>query len=452
MGIGDWGLGIGDWGLGPIPNPQSPIPNPQLNKKFFLKVKIKIIFIYLKIIKQLIEKINLNKLLFYLLLYIILIFMGCSNNDYGIKTNEDFFTKSFYESSKEKRKYENNYIKKNNSNNNNKSHTSNFSDLNIYQNKSYFDNLINNEIPKMDFGKLAEETELVKDFENRDGIYKDNNSSNQFIDEEKKTIKNNEKKTSEKSIQKKLNKNLSIKTDEEKKIKNNELENNSDDENIKSEEILSDNKNKDFSQIYKFSETIKFKFNSPFPLPAKLPILDFSPNLSKLTISIIGKEKSGKTSLFTKYIHNKFPKNYESTIEINENSDMNFNYNNKNIQLIIIDTPPIPKYDTFNIVQEQINKSHIIIYIFDATEEDIIFSIKLTFKNFDFIKEQIVCILANKMDIRNKNTEENINIVENFCKERNYDFIPISVLEFESTDITELFEEIVMDYFKKYKY
>jgi len=54
--MGDWGLGIGDWGLGPIPNPQSPIPNPQspyimflnINKKYFLKIKIiyKFYFIY----------------------------------------------------------------------------------------------------------------------------------------------------------------------------------------------------------------------------------------------------------------------------------------------------------------------------------------------------------------------------------------------------------------------
>ena len=322
----------------------------------------------------------------------------------------------------------------------------------------------------MDFGNLAEEKEIIKDIENREGIFKDNEeSNNNKYEEEKKIFENEENKTNKNEDNNSNNTQNYLKKQTRKKTKFFTKKNNNDNNeskkdetnesnisninNIKSKENLSNNSNKkkEFSQIYKFSNNIKFKFNSPFPKPLEKQMIDFSPNPSKLIITIIGKEYSGKTSLFSKYIHSKLPKNYESTHEINENSDMNFNYNEKNIKLVIIDTPPIPKSENLNVVQEQINKSHIIIYIFDVTEEDIIFSIDLTFKNFDFIDKQIVCVLANKMDTPNEYTDDNVDIVENFCKEKNFDFIPISVMKFKIKEIVELFEEIIMDYFKKYK-
>jgi len=396
--------------------------------------------------------------------------MGCSSNNYGVQTNEDFFTKSFYESSKERRKKEKNENKKDNASNINQIETDYFNNENSNKCKSYFDNLINNEIPKMDFGNLAEEKEIIKDIENREGIFKDNEeSNNNKYEEEKKIFENEENKTNKNEENNSNNTQNYLKKQTRKKTKfftkknnndNNETKKDETNEsnisninNIKSKENLSNNSNKkkEFSQIYKFSNNIKFKFNSPFPKPLEKQMIDFSPNPSKLIITIIGKEYSGKTSLFSKYIHSKLPKNYESTHEINENSDMNFNYNEKNIKLVIIDTPPIPKSENLNVVQEQINKSHIIIYIFDVTEEDIIFSIDLTFKNFDFIDKQIVCVLANKMDTPNEYTDDNVDIVENFCKEKNFDFIPISVMKFKIKEIVELFEEIIMDYFKKYK-
>ena len=396
--------------------------------------------------------------------------MGCSSNNYGVQTNEDFFTKSFYESSKERRKKEKNENKKDNASNINQIETDYFNNENSNKCKSYFDNLINNEIPKMDFGNLAEEKEIIKDIENREGIFKDNEeSNNNKHEEEKKIFENVENKTNKNEENNSNNTQNYLKKQTRKKTKfftkknnndNNETKKDETNEsnisninNIKSKENLSNNSNKkkEFSQIYKFSNNIKFKFNSPFPKPLEKQMIDFSPNPSKLIITIIGKEYSGKTSLFSKYIHSKLPKNYESTHEINENSDMNFNYNEKNIKLVIIDTPPIPKSENLNVVQEQINKSHIIIYIFDVTEEDIIFSIDLTFKNFDFIDKQIVCVLANKMDTPNEYTDDNVDIVENFCKEKNFDFIPISVVKFKIKEIVELFEEILMDYFKKYK-
>ena len=396
--------------------------------------------------------------------------MGCSSNNYGVQTNEDFFTKSFYESSKERRKKEKNENKKDNASNINQIETDYFNNENSNKCKSYFDNLINNEIPKMDFGNLAEEKEIIKDIENREGIFKDNEeSNNNKYEEEKKIFENEENKTNKNEDNNSNNTQNYLKKQTRKKTKFFTKKNNNDNNeskkdetnesnisninNIKSKENLSNNSNKkkEFSQIYKFSNNIKFKFNSPFPKPLEKQMIDFSPNPSKLIITIIGKEYSGKTSLFSKYIHSKLPENYESTHEINENSDMNFNYNEKNIKLVIIDTPPIPKSENLNVVQEQINKSHIIIYIFDVTEEDIIFSIDLTFKNFDFIDKQIVCVLANKMDTPNEYTDDNVDIVENFCKEKNFDFIPISVMKFKIKEIVELFEEIIMDYFKKYK-
>ena len=396
--------------------------------------------------------------------------MGCSSNNYGVQTNEDFFTKSFYESSKERRKKEKKENKKDNASNINQIETDYLNNENSNKCKSYFDNLINNEIPKMDFGNLAEEKEIIKDIENREGIFKDNEeSNNNKYEEEKKIFENVENKTNKNEENNSNNTQNYLKKQTRKKTKFFTKKNNNDNNeskkdetnesnisninNIKSKENLSNNSNKkkEFSQIYKFSNNIKFKFNSPFPKPLEKQMIDFSPNPSKLIITIIGKEYSGKTSLFSKYIHSKLPKNYESTHEINENSDMNFNYNEKNIKLVIIDTPPIPKSENLNVVQEQINKSHIIIYIFDVTEEDIIFSIDLTFKNFDFIDKQIVCVLANKMDTPNEYTDDNVDIVENFCKQKNFDFIRISVMKFKIKEIVELFEEIIMDYFKKYK-
>ena len=177
----------------------------------------------------------------------------------------------------------------------------------------------------------------------------------------------------------------------------------------------------------------------------------FIPNPETLFIAVIGYEKSGKTSFIRKYAKNLFDKMYVKTIGVIENKDRLYLHKDKNIQLVLIDTPPIPKNGTCEIVQEQISRSHIIIYIYDITEEDALFKIRLNFTNFDFKPKQIVAIIGNNIDKISKFSGENKALIINYCNEKKMLCDFISCAKSKTEEIENLVEKKIINYyFEKY--
>ena len=177
----------------------------------------------------------------------------------------------------------------------------------------------------------------------------------------------------------------------------------------------------------------------------------FVPIPEKLFIAVIGYEKSGKSSFVKKYTKNLYDRVYVKTEEVLENKDRLFLYKDKNIQLVIIDTPPIPKHGTCQIVQEQISRAHIIIYVCDITEDDSLFKIKLNFTNFDFKPKSVIAIIGNCIDKISKFSGINKKNLVEYCNENKLLLNFISCAKNTATDIENIVEKrIIPRYFELY--
>ena len=142
---------------------------------------------------------------------------------------------------------------------------------------------------------------------------------------------------------------------------------------------------------------------------------------------------------------------YVKTEEVLENKDRLFLYKDKNIQLVIIDTPPIPKHGTCQIVQEQISRAHIIIYVCDITEDDSLFKIKLNFTNFDFKPKSVIAIIGNCIDKISKFSGINKKNLVEYCNENKLLLNFISCAKNTATDIENIVEKrIIPRYFELY--
>ena len=105
--------------------------------------------------------------------------------------------------------------------------------------------------------------------------------------------------------------------------------------------------------------------------------LIFSPDPSELIICVIGDEKCGKTSFIKKYVDDEFDKEYKKTEKI-EIEETETEIDSKKIILKLLDTPPLTDKKNIKMIQEEgINKSHIIIYIFDINDEHAEFKVRL---------------------------------------------------------------------------
>ena len=268
---------------------------------------------------------------------------------------------------------------------------------------SFLDHLME-EIPQMDFGKeataeeikevLGEESEEEDDEEEE----KENDKQENNTDEEKKSDdKEEEKKSDDKEEEKKREdkkeeKKLDVITEEEENDK--EEENKKTIEQTQAESKPNETTNNESTEPSgekKKKRKRKKKLPSISEEKSETPSEDiFVPIPEKLFIAVIGYEKSGKSSFVKKYTKNLYDRVYVKTEEVLENKDRLFLYKDKNIQLVIIDTPPIPKHGTCQIVQEQISRAHIIIYVCDITEDDSLFKIKLNFTNFDFKPKSVI--------------------------------------------------------------
>ena len=343
---------------------------------------------------------------------------------------------------------------------------------------SFLDHLME-EIPQMDFGKEATAEEikevLGEESEEEDDEEEEEENDKKDTEEEKKSDnkeeekksdskeeeekKSNNKEEEKKSDDKKEEKKLDVITEEEE---NDKEENEKVEENKKTVEQTTqaeskpnettNNESTEASGEKKKKRKRKKKLPSISEEKSETPSEDiFVPIPEKLYIAVIGYEKSGKSSFVKKYTKNLYDRVYIKTEEVLENKDRLFLYKDKNIQLVIIDTPPIPKHGTCQIVQEQISRAHIIIYVCDITEDDSLFKIKLNFTNFDFKPKSVIAIIGNCIDKISKFSGINKKNLIEYCKENKFLLNFVSCAKNTATDIENIVEKkIIPRYFELY--
>ena len=132
-----------------------------------------------------------------------------------------------------------------------------------------------------------------------------------------------------------------------------------------------------------YADKIK-KYKYPKKEIEEKPEIDFFPTPTEIILYVIEEEKNGKSSFIKKYTRNVLEQTYKKTKEIDTYDNIEEEYENKKNKLNIIDTPSLNKRKYINLIQENINKSHIILYIVDINDEYAGFKVKLTMQNFEF--------------------------------------------------------------------
>ena len=328
---------------------------------------------------------------------------------------------------------------------------------------SFLDHLME-EIPQMDFGKeataeeikevLGEESEEEDDEEEeKENDKQENNTEEEKKSDDKEEEKKSDDKEEEKSEDKKEEKKLDVITEEEENDKEEENKKTIE-QTTQAESKPNETTNNESTEPSKKKKKRKRKKKLPSISEEKseTPSEDiFVPIPEKLFIAVIGYEKSGKSSFVKKYTKNLYDRVYVKTEEVLENKDRLFLYKDKNIQLVIIDTPPIPKHGTCQIVQEQISRAHIIIYVCDITEDDSLFKIKLNFTNFDFKPKSVIAIIGNCIDKISKFSGINKKNLVEYCNENKLLLNFISCAKNTATDIENIVEKrIIPRYFELY--
>ena len=249
---------------------------------------------------------------------------------------------------------------------------------------------------------------------------------------------------------------------ENKNLEEEEEEDREEKEKIKRKERLE--KKRTMRQI-KLKQLMKLKAENPFyadkikkyKYPKKeieeKPKAEFSPTPSEIIICVIGEEKNGKTSFIKKYTRNVFEEIYKKTENIDTYDEVEANYDDdKNIKLIILDTPPLNDRKNIQLIQENgINKSHIILYIVDINDEYADFKVKLTLQNYEFSQKQIVAIIGNKSDKVSIFSKKNKDTLGGFCSLKKFFFEILSCQDTPQNEIENFVnEKIINEYFKLY--
>ena len=176
----------------------------------------------------------------------------------------------------------------------------------------------------------------------------------------------------------------------------------------------------------------------------------FVPKPSKLIITVIGSEETGKTTLLKKYIKKEFVHEHTPTDSISFFEGKNYFNKGKKVPLCFVDTPPIPHQNNFPIVQDQILKSHIIIYVLDLSEEDPLFTLHLNLLNIQFYKKQIIAVIGNKEDKIPPNEIVKRGVKE-YCSFKGYLCFFYSCFKYKHDSAKHLIDKkIIKKYFDMY--
>ena len=180
--------------------------------------------------------------------------------------------------------------------------------------------------------------------------------------------------------------------------------------------------------------------------------IEFPSTPSELVISVIGDEKSGKSSFIKKYIRNTFDEAYQKTEKIDTYDEIETEVDSKKIKLIILDTPPLTKIKNIKLIQEKaINKSHIIIYIVDINDEHAEFKVRLMAQSFEFNFKQIIAVIGNKSDKVSIYANKNGEYIDDYCYGKRFLFEVFSCKDTGKNEIENFVNnKIIKEYLTLY--
>ena len=286
-------------------------------------------------------------------------------------------------------------------------------------------------------------SDIKKEIENNDidGEKSKGTKSNVDSEEKSKENSNKEKADDDKNKKRKKNKKEKSKRKKEKgKDKEEKEELNNEDENDEEKRIKEEKaKKKKEIMANRLKALMELKVENPpykeqikrYKYPKKVDEhankLDFSPTPSELVLCVIGDEKCGKSSFIKKYTRDAFDEVYQKTEKIDNYDEIEAEVDSKKIKLVILDTPPLTVRKNIKLIQEEgINKSHIIIYIFDINDEHAEFKVRLMTQSLEFNDKQIIAIIGNKSDKVSIYASKNKEFIGNYCSIKNFVFEVIS--------------------------
>jgi small GTP-binding protein len=367
--------------------------------------------------------------------------------------NKENESKNKSENNEEKEEEENDQSKKEKEESNKEEEEENESSKKIKDKNSKNNKKIKN---KENMGDNENNNENEEEEDNEDGESGENKKKNKMnkIKSEKNKISEINSKNSQSQHE--------METEGEKEIKNIESESAQSEEKEKKLREKMQEKRR-LNRQNKMKELMKLKAENPsyadkikkYKYPKKeveeKQDLDFPPTPTEITLCVIGEEKNGKTSFIKKYTRNVFEQTYKKTEEIDTYDEIEVEYDSKKIKLNIIDTPPLNQRKYTNLIQENINKSHIIFYIVDINDEYADFKVKLTMQNFEFNEKQIIVIIGNKSDKVSIFAKKNKDSFGLFCSVRKYIFEIISCQDKPKNEIDNFMNnKIIKEYFYLY--
>ena len=158
----------------------------------------------------------------------------------------------------------------------------------------------------------------------------------------------------------------------------------------------------------------------------------------KYKLLLLGDTNVGKTSIFNRFIYNRFEENQGASIGV-DFSTKNYKYKNKNYSITLFDTAGQERFRS--IIQGYYRIGEGIFVVFDLTNQNSLNSIPTWIESIkENNGESKFIILGNKDDLKNKISDEEINSVLNQIKEK-YIFIKTSSVK--NQNINKAFEKMI---------
>lgn len=180
-------------------------------------------------------------------------------------------------------------------------------------------------------------------------------------------------------------------------------------------------------------------------------VLDISSTdvIKEFKIILVGNPSVGKTSIFHRFITEKYTTNYKATLTVEFKTKYVKIDNNLFVKLNIWDTCGSENFRS--LTSQYYRKAHAIVLIFDLTDEKSFEDLKkiwlVDIKNHANENIEII-IVGNKLDLFEQRQVKESD-VQDFCQKNKYNYIEASAKE--GTNILKIFEELSFVLSQKYE-
>ena len=172
-------------------------------------------------------------------------------------------------------------------------------------------------------------------------------------------------------------------------------------------------------------------------------------NIINIKLVLLGKYFVGKSALIYRYISDKFPKEYDTTLEDQYKKSMTIEDIKCNVE--ILDTSGKDNYESM--IDTWIESGNCYLLVFALDDPDSFEKIKIRYERILEIKnnnqEFSVLIIGNKCDLNESERKVNKDEIEKFTKENGVEYLETSALN--KINVKEAFTEVVHDYLLKTK-